>query len=193
VTGDLQRLVPGSPFAGLPPGGSLKIEYLTSLITNVSFVPLAPYLVFDDTPDVGHALIDYVALPFDRGPQGPGRDPRVVTPTHQYALDTRVRDIPLAELPHVFPTAVEVGEREGELHLRALPAVEAPAELQSEARFAAEYLAPYFDKSPAPPGAPVVRLATGTIGGQTSREAYELEVDPKQGIRILGASPAGVF
>jgi hexosaminidase len=37
-----------------------------------------------------------------------------------------------------------------------------------------------------------VRLATGTVEGQTSKEAYELAVDA-QGIRVIGASPAGVF
>jgi hexosaminidase len=36
-----------------------------------------------------------------------------------------------------------------------------------------------------------VRLETGAVG-QSSREAYSLVVDP-QGVRIVGASPAGVF
>ena len=38
-----------------------------------------------------------------------------------------------------------------------------------------------------------MRLETGRVEGQSSPEAYELVVDPKQGIRIVGASPAGVF
>jgi hexosaminidase len=192
VTGDLLRLIPGPGFTGLRPGQSVKIEYLTSLLTNVSFGPIGPYVVFDDTPDVGRPLGEYVAAPFTRGPQGEGRDPRVITPAQQYALDAQIRDVPAAELPRVFPTAVLVEKRDGELRLQALPRVEAPADLKSEAAFAASYLAPYFDKTPAPEGAPTVRLSTGTIFGQTSREAYELDVDA-QGIRIVGASPAGVF
>jgi hexosaminidase len=38
----------------------------------------------------------------------------------------------------------------------------------------------------------VVRGWTGAVEGQTSREAYSLVVDA-QGVRIVGASPAGVF
>ena len=43
-------------------------------------------------------------------------------------------------------------------------------------------------------GHPTTRhnLSTGPVEGQSSREAYALEVDA-QGIRIVGASPAGVF
>ena len=192
VAGDLLRFVPGPEFKGLRPGQSVKIEYLTGLLTNISFAPLSPYVVFEDSPDLGRPLGEFVSMPFARGPQGEGRDPRVITPAQQYALDSQVRDVPAGELPRVFPTAVGVEKRDGELRLQALPAVEAPAELRSEAAFASSYLAPYFDKTPAPPGNATVRLSTGPVEGQSSKEAYELEVDP-HGIRIVGASPAGVF
>src|SRR5689334_19711541 len=39
VTGDLQRLVPGPAFGGLPPGQSVEIEYRADLLTNNSFAP----------------------------------------------------------------------------------------------------------------------------------------------------------
>src|SRR5262245_1196762 len=72
VAGDLLRLAPGPGFTGLRPGQSVKIEYLTSLLTNVSFGPIGPYVVFDDTPELGRPLGEYVAAPFTRGPQGEG-------------------------------------------------------------------------------------------------------------------------
>ena len=192
VTGDLQRLVPGASFSGLLPGQSVEIEYLTSLLTNNSFAPAGAYLVFDEAKDRGHALRDFVAIPFERPAQGPGRDPRVVSPEQQYALDAVIRDIPVGELAPVFPTPLGVTKGEGELRFAAMPKVEAAAELSAEAAFASEYLRPYFGKS-AGPAASVVRLETGRIEGQSSPEAYELVVDPKQGLRIVGASPAGVF
>ena len=83
VTGDLQRIVPGAGFSGLEPGRSVEFEYLTGLISNISFAPTAPYVVFDEDPAKGHALKDYVAVPFER-PSQSGRDPRVVTPEAQY-------------------------------------------------------------------------------------------------------------
>ena len=56
VTGDLLRMVPGAGFPGVAPGQSVEIEYLTSLITNISFAPAGPYVVFDEAPDRGHAI-----------------------------------------------------------------------------------------------------------------------------------------
>src|SRR5205807_3014567 len=137
---DLHRLVPaaGGGFAGLAPGASIRIPYLTDLLLNRSFVPKGPYIVFDSAKDVGASVNDYVALPFERPPQGAGHDPRVVTPEHQLTLDSATRAIPASELPPVFPTPVEVTAGAGTLRLTALPPVEAAEALKNEAAFAAE-------------------------------------------------------
>ena len=192
VIADLHRLAPTAGFAGLAPGASIRIPYLTGLLLNRSFVPQGPYIVFDEGRDVGVPLNDYVALPFERPPQGAGHDPRVVTPENQFTLDSATRTIPVNELPPVFPTPVEVTAGAGALRLAALPPVEAAEALKNEAAFAAEYLRPYFG-STRKGGVPPVRLEVGPVEGQTSPEAYTLVVDSGQGIRLVGASPAGVF
>ena len=192
VIADLHRLAPAAGFAGLAPGASIRIPYLTGLLLNRSFVPQGPYIVFDDAKDVGVPLNDYVALPFERPPQGAGHDPRVVTPENQFALDSATRAIPASELPPVFPTPVEVTAGAGTLRLTALPSVEAAEALKNEAAFATEYLRPYFG-STRKAGVPPLRLEVGPVAGQTSPEAYTLVVDSVQGIHIVGVSPAGVF
>ena len=192
VNGELQRIVPGAGFPGVAPGETARFEYLTPLLTNRSFAPVGPYVVFDETPAKGYPIADYVAVPFERPPQQ-GRDPRLVTPQAQYALDEATRDIPAEALPLVFPTPLSLQRRAGELRLASLPSVEAPPELKSEAAFAADYLRPFFARPAAKAGAPTMRMETGTVDGQDSPEAYELVVDPTEGIRIRGASPAGVF
>src|SRR5712691_10492106 len=138
LTGDLHRLVPaaGGGFAGLAPGASIRIPYLTDLLLNRSFVPKGPYIVFDDAKDVGVSVNDYVALTFERPPQGAGHDPRVVAPENQFALDSVIRALPASELPPVFPTPVEVTPGTGALRLTAMPPVEAPEPLRNEATFA---------------------------------------------------------
>ena len=198
VTGSLQRIVPGPEFQGLAPGQSVEVEYRTGLLTNNSFAPNGVYAVFDDAPEQVRP-VDYTAVPFERAPQ-PGKDPHVITPEAQYELDTAVRDVPPESLPPVFPTPVSVETREGRLTLAALPAIAASPELQNEAALAADYLKPRFaavrSKSasgvPAA-GAPAIRLEVGKVEGQTSPEAYEMVVEPKEGVRIVGNSPAGVF
>jgi hexosaminidase len=192
VSGDLFRLVPGAGFAGLPSGASVRIEYVTGFLLNRSFVPQNPYVVFDDAKDVAHPLTDYVAVPMERTPQGEGHDPRLVTPAEQFALDSVIRDIPASELPPVFPTPVTLTPGAGMLRLAAMPVIEAPESLRSEAAFAEEYLRPYVGRG-GRPGTVRLRLSVGPVEGQTSPEAYELVVDSTQGIRIVGASPVGVF
>src|SRR5438128_1545341 len=192
VIADLHRLAPAAGFAGLAPGASIRIPYLTGLLLNRSFVPQGPYIVFDEAKDVGVLVSDYVALPFERPPQGAGHDPRVVTPENQFTLDSATRAIPANELPPVFPTPVEVTAGAGTLRLTGLPPVEAAEALKAEAAFAAEYLRPYFGTT-RKAGVPPLRLEVGPIAGQTSPEAYTLVVDSVQGIHIVGVSPAGVF
>ena len=186
VTGDLHRIVPvaGGGFAGLAPGASIRIPYLTDLLLNASFLPRGPYIVFDAARDAGVPLNDFVAAPFER--------PSAASPETQFALDAEIRDIPASELPLVFPTPVLVTKGTGSLRLTAMPPVSASAGLENEVTFAAEYLRPYFGGT-GKGGAPPLRLEVGPVEGQTAPEAYSLVVDPVRGIRIVGVSPAGVF
>src|SRR3989454_12384036 len=174
VMADLHRIVPaaGGGFAGLAPGASIRIPYVTDLLLNRSFVPKGPYIVFDAAKDVGVPLNDYVAAPFERP---------VATPESQFALDSIVRFIPATELPPVFPTPVEVTTGAGALRLAAMPPLEAPEALRNEAAFAAEYLRAYFGSTPKA-GVPPLRLEVGPVEGQTSPEAYSLVVDSVQGV-----------
>ena len=183
VMADLHRVVPGPGFEGLAPGASIKIPYLTDLLPNRSSAPSGPYIVFDSAKNVGVPLSDYVAAPFER-------TVGVVTPDIQYARDSVVRDIPVGELPPVFPTPVQVTRGAGQLRLAALPPIAAPPDLANEARFAAEYLQPYVKEGKT---SAAFRLEVGPVEGQSSPEAYELVIDPASGIRIVGVSPAGVF
>ena len=178
VMADLHRIVPGPAFAGLAPGASMKIPYVTDLLSNGSSAPSGPYIVFDSAKDVGVPLSDYVAVPFERSVG-------VVTPEIQYARDSGVRDIAVSDLPPVFPTPVQVTRRAGEVRLTAMPAITAPAELTSEAQFAAEYLRPYVGSGK---GSVALRLEVGPVEGQSSPEAYELVIDPTTGVRIVGVS-----
>lgn len=119
----------------LAPGRSVEFEYLTGLLGKISFAPTGPYLVFDEDPAKGPALKSYVAVPFER-PSQSGRDPRVVTPEAQFAMDEGVRDIPPEALPPVFPSPLSLLRREGQLRLERMPAVEAAPELRAEADLA---------------------------------------------------------
>lgn len=185
VIADLHRIVPAAGFAGLAPGATIRIPYATHPLRNQSFAPSGPYIVFDATKDVGVPLTDYVATAFERSQ-------RVVTPDAQFARDAEARDIPASERPPVFPTPIEVTQSAGVLRWTQMPPVAAVGALAGEAAFAAEYLRPYF-RNARPRGGPAIRLEIGAVPGQNSPEAHSLVVDPVEGVRIVGVSPAGVF
>ena len=182
VMADLHRLVPGPRFAGLAPGASIKIPYLSDVLLNRSFAPAGAYIVFDSAKSVG-VPVDYVAAPFERSAG-------IITPAMRFTRDSLVRDIPVNQLPPVFPTPVQVTRASGGVRLDSMPVISASPELTNEAAFAVEYLRPYVK---AGKGGAGVRLELGVVQGQSSPEAYDLTIDPAAGIRIVGASPAGVF
>ena len=107
---------PGPAFPGLAPGQSVTIEYLTSPSPTSASRRRAPTSSSTSAPDRGYPLKDYVAVPFERPPQQ-GRDPRVVTPQAQYALDEAARDVAPRGPAPVFPTPLSVRKGEGELRL----------------------------------------------------------------------------
>src|SRR5882672_7091240 len=144
---------------------------------------LVPGAGFAAAEDVGVPISDYVAAPFTR---------RVATPEDQFTLDSAVHVIPAGELSPILPTPVQVTKGTGALRLSALPPVAASEALKNEAAFALDYLRPYFGSTRLGSGPPL-RLEVGAVAGQSSAEAYSLVVDPVQGVRIVGASPAGVF
>jgi hexosaminidase len=185
LAGDLARLVPAPGFAGLAPGKTLELEYVTDLM-NMSSAPTGPYIVFDASPEKGYPLKDYTVAPIPEGLL-PGVPPSIL-----YQQNESIRDVPEAELSPVFPTPVSVQARDGKLHLSGLPAVGAGKGVEGEGALAAEWLRPYLEKKAAKHPAPLT-LEIGPVPGQSSPEAYELTVDPKEGIHVRGNSSAGVF
>jgi len=189
--GDLLQIVPGPGFAGLAPGKTVHIEYLTSLLGNISQAPAGPYIVFDESPNKGIALTDFKALPFER-PNQKGHAPRVVTPQDQFVRNEIVQDLPIEALPPIFPTPLSIQKQEGHLHLTKRPRIQADSTLRNESAFAASILQTCL-KEGGSSELSTLRLEVAPIQGQSSPEAYELVIDPKDGIRIQGNSTAGVY
>src|SRR2546426_3998356 len=68
LTGDLHRLVPAAAggFAGLAPGGSIRVSYLTHPPPHPRFVPEGAHLLFDDAEDVGVPPSGFLGPPLAR-------------------------------------------------------------------------------------------------------------------------------
>jgi len=191
VAGGLFRLRPGPGFAGLAPGQSLDIVYYhPNLVIKLNKAPAGPYLVYDDAPDSGVAIADFALLPLTRPEQldrGTSDAKPLVTPQDTYRRNARADLLPAADIPPVFPTPLHLRRGAGKLPLRAAPRLEAPATLANEAALARSL----FPASLAQ-GGPLLRLGVGKVAGQSSPEAYSLDIRADGGIAIVGNSAAGV-
>jgi hexosaminidase len=191
VSGNLFRLRPGPDFAGLAPGQTLDIVYFhPDLIIKMAKAPIGPYLVYDGAPDVGKSIAEYQVLPVNRPEQlnkGDTGAKAPVTAEDTYRRNSRADLLPEAEVPLVFPTPLQLQRGAGKLTLSARPTVEASAGLGTEAALARSLFS-----SGLPTGGPQLRLTVGKVAGQTSPEAYSLNVKADSGIAIVGNSAAGV-
>ncbi|MBS0611718.1 MAG: carbohydate-binding domain-containing protein [Proteobacteria bacterium] len=191
LVGTWYRLRPTRAFAGLAPGASvtLRIEHGERPF-NASKAPVGPYVVLDRAPAVGRPLREYRAVPPTATASAAETDTAEAEALYRRYLGTVT--LPAEEVPLVFPTPQRVQRLPGSVHWSALPRIEATADLTSEVALAREYLRPYLSADTVQAGALPLRLRVAALAGQTSPEAYELDVEPAGDVLITGQSPAGV-
>ena len=185
VTGPLYRLRPLEGFSGLQAGKRMQIRMvLPSRLINAAQAPESPYLVFDDKPDAGFAIVDYELAPF----------PGVGATTAEQIYDRNSFIVPVARdtLPPVFPTPRNFEPRPGALRWTSAPRITADANLGAEADAATAMIKPFFVGAKSSEGAPPVHLSIGEVAGLASPEAYELAIDPHSGVSLKGSTAAGV-
>jgi len=195
VAGNLFRLRPAPDFPGLAPGQSIDIVYYhPQLVIKMARAPIGPYLVYDADPQQAVAIADFALLPVTRPEQldkGTSGETPGVTAQDTYRRNARADLLPAAQLPPVLPTPLQMQKGAGTLTLGGMPKIEAAAALANEAALARSL----FAREPStdlPAGAPPLRLAIGSVPGQTSPEAYGLTIRAGAGIDIVGNSAAGV-
>lgn len=196
VSGTLFRLRPSAGFKPLAAGRTVRLSFFhPEIMARMDKAPQGPYLVLDDAPEVGHAIVDYrIALPTrpEQLDKGPGDRVPVVTAEAIYQRNQLIVDLPEDQLAPVFPSPRQFERRAGKLTWTALPAVIAASGLQSEQALAKSLLAPYFASGKSDSSAPSLHLRIAPIAGQASAEAYELGIDPVAGIVLTGNSETGV-
>jgi hexosaminidase len=187
VAGSFYRLRPVAGHAELAPGESIRTRVRHSEVpANASLAPMGLYLAFDTDADAGLPISE-----FELAPLPVAHDVR--TPEQTYARNALIATVPQAQLPPVFPTPQAYERRTGSLRWTAPPRIAAPAALRAEAQLARAMLAPYFASGSAAVGTrPGVQLALAPVSGQSSPEAYELSIEPLEGVTLRANSAAGI-
>ena len=195
VVGTQFRLRPAAGFAGVAPGQTLQVRIRHHEVMNKADKgPQGPYVVFDSAPEQGLRIADYAQVLPTQASQlqrGPNDRTRMVSAEDTFQRNATIAEVPLADLPPVFPTPLRAEAAAGTLRWTALPPIQASPALRHEQALARELLQPLL---PAAAGRtePPLQLRIAAIAGQTSSEAHELHIHPTQGVTITGASAAGV-
>ncbi|WP_240008469.1 beta-N-acetylhexosaminidase [Pseudaquidulcibacter saccharophilus] len=178
----------------IPVGASqtMRFEH-TETVTKIEKAPVAPYIVFDNAPNNGIKIHDYKTAPIVRTKQIEGAaigTSTIFTPQDIYIKNQNIIDIPKSELPAIFPSPKESETYDGELRLNGAPTIIASPKLKTEAAFASKILKSSFNKDEK---TQFIKLEIAKLANQNSPDAYELDIDPKSGIKIIGNSPSGVY
>lgn len=186
VNGDVYKIAPTDTFTGIPAKSSLRVEYFSDgLVINYTATPAGMYIVWDNAPEIGHAISHFNIVPLKN------TVPDMVSPEKVYKQNSTIQDIPADKLPKIFPTPVSYGMRYGQFIIKD------DVEIQSEPAFKqeAEYLANALEemlgkKIPVNygPGAGKIVLQKT----EKPEEAYHLNVWQDQ-ITISASSGAGIF
>lgn len=187
VNGDIFRIVPTADFRELKQNQSVSIDFVSSeLFVNVSDAPFGFYIVWDNAPESGYSITNYIS-------EAPKEDKiGYLSAADIFKKNSKITDIPQKKLTKVFPTPEFYQEGEGELTLDESTRIVADGFFQKEASYLADELSVIFGKKPS-----VVN--TGTDGksiifrkNESAPEAYQLSVKPS-GIEISASTPSGAF
>ena len=178
---------------------------------NISDAPSGFYLLrspADNSPKSAVPL-QLKILPFPSANKlNRGADDRVqvVTAESRYSQNAGLRQLPIDEVGKITPTPVDTKSSAGEFHLSSRTTIYYEAAVSAEAKYLAQLLAERLSKPPilqplsenTHPNADSIclRIANVEVAGSEKKqgdEAYQLNVDGKRGIEIVGTDPAGIF
>jgi hexosaminidase len=202
INGDFYRFVPGSNFV-LQPGDSLKVEYgYDGVMIKESDSPTGVYMVFYGETEKQQIvqLKNYTAKPYsDFSKIFPGMEDLVTNAQNQFKKNKSISKLNPSSFGKIIPTPYEIVYGKSEFNLNAETKVFYQPELKNEANYLISSieistgLKLQFEEGKSS-GDNSIALETSEIKvNGIAKEAYQLKVSLKDGIRISGSDAAGVF
>lgn len=187
VNGALFRLSPLRSFKQIAPAGAVQLHMATERIYNVSERPSGFYLVWDKTPDQGAAIKNVV---FQHLPAHTTFEQELAKKA--YEENKKIKDIPVNQLPLVFPTPAEYLPAKGVFNLTtAVNVVEIPA-FANEAALLTQEMNRVLGKKTVGKSNAAAGKIVFLKDEKLAKEAYTLTITPNQ-ITIGASDPAGAF
>lgn len=213
INGDFYALSPGDKFEPIKPNESRTIAYgAKGWAMTLSYATSGLYWIAGDPADRGNKpnIVPLRVEPFpsaDKLQRGPNDIVEVSSAESRFQQNEHLHTLRHDLLTTVTPTPVSSRALPGQLTLKRDTKIVFEPAVDREAKFLATSLSELLmNKVPAesmkPSGrAPSpneirLRIAEVDVGGSrktAGEEAYQLTIDPKGGVEIVGTDPTGVF
>ena len=186
INGDFFRFYPRDSWQPLPPGATAAIHVLSRRLRNITDIPKGFYLVSEQHPEG-------VSLPLTVAPFAHADSLEMVLAAQVYEENSRIADMPLAQLPPVLPTPQSYSYTADAFTLSAEEiTIGADPAFAAEAKYLQDELGRLFTGAPESTGqgsgaSIVLRHVEGI-----ATEGYRLMVDAG-GVVIEASTPAGAF
>ncbi|TCC96439.1 family 20 glycosylhydrolase [Pedobacter hiemivivus] len=187
VNGDLFQLLPLNGFAALKPGASAKNKVLSTEVKNKTDLSSGFYLVWDHAPSKGYN-IELTNI----NPVAQVDKLEIQVAEHTFHQNKTIKDIPLTNLPKIFPTPISYQETKGVFKLTPQVAIVADNTFKKDAGLFAEELLKVLGKKPVIAEAGTTNAIILKKGVVSGAESYKLSVTPQR-ILITANDAAGAF
>jgi len=184
--GDLHCLTPATGFKPLATGASGKIEVVGRKVKNLTDFPSGFYLVFDKEPAKGLP----VALKVKTGSYFIKSDQ--ILAARIYDQNAKIKDIPAAKLPKVFPTPISYLEKGDPFILNDKVVIVTDPVFRKEAEQLVTILAADNGKKPVIQTQEAAHAITLQRDPAIALEGYELSINANR-ILLSASSTAGAF
>ncbi len=186
INGDFFTLYPRQGWAPLAPGETVEINIMSRRLRNITDIPRGFYLVSANYPSG-------ISLPMQVKPFAKADSLEMVLATQIYHQNSRIVDMPVAQLPPVLPTPVSYAYTADVFTLTAAGmTIYADTAFTKEAAYLRDELATVLTHPPKlvdePVGASIVLHHQQGV----HPEGYRLLVDAG-GVAIEASTPAGAF
>ena len=141
IHGDLFYLKPTAAFKGLKAGESTTAEGIgDAWAFNISDAPSGYYLVWDNDPGKTFPITKTTATPptdINKFKRSPNQVNDQVTPEMVFEQNENITDIPIEQLPSIFPTPVSFQDKPGSFTLNKDVSIQSDAVFNQEANYLA--------------------------------------------------------
>lgn len=187
VNGDIFQCKSTGRVKDLNPGDSVNIYFVSDgFVLNYTAAPIGFYLVWDNEPTKGISLSNYTMFPIQ------DTSVHFVTPEETYHKNLKIKDIPLENLPLVFPGAVKEIKGNGEFLLDAKVKIVTDPKFISEAEYLSKSFNRFFKKPMEIVTAATIEKSIQLTYKSMAEEAYTLDIQTDK-IIISASSAAGIF